>query len=248
VYRYCEGHRLKNHQSKLSTVLQAAYTAKHRLLLTGTPIQNNLTELWSLLNFLLPAVFNSSEGFEMWFNAPFSATKDDAQLKEEEELLIIQRLHQVLRPFLLRRKKKEVEKELPDKEEVTIKCAMSAWQRSYYRQVLRNGVISTTEGKARQLQNTAMQLRKVCNHPYLFLQDDFYHPASEDEILRASGKFELLDRILPKLHKSGHRVLLFSQMVKCMDIIADYLEWKGFDYLRLDGATNTAGLVQVESS
>lgn len=234
-----EGHRLKNHQSKLSTVLQAAYTTKHRLLLTGTPIQNNLTELWSLLNFLLPTVFNSSDGFETWFNAPFSTNKDDTRLKEEEELLIIQRLHQVIRPFLLRRKKKEVEKELPDKEEVTIKCDMSAWQRAYYRQVIRNGAVSTTEGKTRQLQNTAMQLRKVCNHPYLFLQDDFYIPTSQDEIIRAAGKFEMLDRILPKLQKSGHRVLLFSQMVKCMDIISDYLKWRGYDFLRLDGATET---------
>ena len=99
--------------------------------------------------------------------------------------------------------------------------------------------MATTAGKARQLQNTAMQLRKVCNHPYLFLQDDFYNPVARDEILRASGKFELLDRILPKLHRSGHRVLLFSQMVKCMDIISDYLEWKEYDYLRLDGSTNT---------
>ena len=234
-----EGHRLKNHQSKLSTVLQAAYTASHRLLLTGTPIQNNLTELWALLNFLLPSVFNSTDAFEAWFNAPFAASKEDVALKEEEELLIIQRLHQVLRPFLLRRKKNEVEKELPEKEEETIKCAMSAWQKAYYRQVVK-GTVTNTDGKVRVLQNTAMQLRKVCNHPYLFLADDlFYRPSGPEEILRASGKFELLDRILPKLKRSGHRVLLFSQMVKCLDIIGDYLDWRRYDYLRLDGSTGT---------
>jgi SNF2 family DNA or RNA helicase len=99
-------------------------------------------------------VFNSSKGFEAWFNAPFNAGAkgaggDDAgALKEEEELLIIQRLHQVLRPFLLRRKKKEVEKELPDKEEHVLKCDMSAWQKTYYRQVLNRGAVATTEGKA----------------------------------------------------------------------------------------------------
>lgn len=234
-----EGHRLKNHQSKLSGVLQAAYTASHRLLLTGTPIQNNLTELWSLLNFLLPSVFNSTDAFEAWFNAPFAANKEDVVLKEEEELLIIQRLHQVLRPFLLRRKKNEVEKELPEKEEETIKCAMSAWQKAYYRQVVK-GTVTNTEGKVRVLQNTAMQLRKVCNHPYLFLSDDlFYQPSGPEEILRASGKFEILDRILPKLKRSGHRVLLFSQMVKCLDIIGDYLDWRKYTYLRLDGSTGT---------
>ena len=128
-----EGHRMKNSQSKFSQTLSHAYTSKNRLLLTGTPLQNNLPELWSLLNFLLPTVFNSSETFDQWFNRPFAAfrgnaptggkktgtgggsgtpsgTKDPeegpddmAGLTQEERLLIIHRLHEVLRPFMLRR-------------------------------------------------------------------------------------------------------------------------------------------------
>lgn len=235
-----EGHRLKNKDSKLADVLQNMFSCRFRLLLTGTPIQNNLKELWSLLNFVLPKVFNSSETFDEWFAAPFRGVGEDAlTLKEEEELLIIHRLHQVIRPFLLRRKKSEVEKDLPSKTEEILKCDMSAWQRRYYKQITDVGKVNLEFAKSRSLMNSAMQLRKVCIHPYLFLQDSIYEPEDPTELIRASGKFELLDRILPKLKASGHRVLLFSQMTRAMDIIEDYLISKNLKYLRLDGVTKT---------
>uniref|UniRef100_A0A3P8VIQ0 SWI/SNF related BAF chromatin remodeling complex subunit ATPase 4 n=1 Tax=Cynoglossus semilaevis TaxID=244447 RepID=A0A3P8VIQ0_CYNSE len=98
-----EGHRMKNHHCKLTQVLNTHYLAPRRVLLTGTPLQNKLPELWALLNFLLPTIFKSCSTFEQWFNAPF------VDLNEEETILIIRRLHKVLRPFLLRRLKKEVE-------------------------------------------------------------------------------------------------------------------------------------------
>ena len=107
-----EGHRMKNSRSKFAQTLGQKYNSDHRLLLTGTPLQNNLAELWSLLNFLLPKVFSSCDDFEKWFSLPLKKisieTEAEAQLTEEEKLLIINRLHQVLRPFLLRRVKKEV--------------------------------------------------------------------------------------------------------------------------------------------
>lgn len=235
-----EGHRLKNHDCMLSRTLTSGYHIRRRLLLTGTPIQNSLQELWSLLNFLLPAIFNSSENFEDWFNAPFT-DRSDMSLTEEEQLLVIRRLHQVIRPFLLRRKKAEVEKFLPGKTQVILKCDLSAWQRLYYKQIMESGRVGLDigSGKSRGLLNTAMQLRKCCNHPYLFLEGQDYDPRSRDELIRSSGKFELLDRLLPKLQKTGHRVLLFSQMTRLMDILEDYLEWHGFKFLRLDGTTKT---------
>ena len=106
-----EGHKMKNAKSKFAGVLGQQYQSDHRLLLTGTPLQNNLTELWALLNFLLPKVFNSSDDFEKWFSMAIAKNTggEEVQLNEEEKLLIINRLHQVLRPFLLRRVKKEVE-------------------------------------------------------------------------------------------------------------------------------------------
>ncbi|KAM0016323.1 putative DNA helicase chromatin remodeling SNF2 family [Helianthus debilis subsp. tardiflorus] len=233
-----EGHRLKNSESVLAKTLVSGYQIRRRLLLTGTPIQNSLQELWALLNFLLPTIFNSVENFEEWFNAPF-ADKCDVSLTDEEELLIIRRLHQVIRPFILRRKKDEVEKYLPQKTQVILKCDMSAWQKVYYQQVTDVGRVGmdTGTGKSKSLQNLSMQLRKCCNHPYLFTGE--YNIWRKEEIVRASGKFELLDRLLPKLHRAGHRVLLFSQMTRLMDILEVYLQLHEFKYLRLDGSTKT---------
>ena len=110
---------MKNAASKLAATLMQ-YESGHRILLTGTPLQNNLTELWALLNFLLPKIFASSDTFESWFSQPLAAAgggQDDASMTEEETLLVINRLHQVLRPFLLRRMKSEVEAQLPGKAE-----------------------------------------------------------------------------------------------------------------------------------
>ncbi|XP_075516257.1 putative ATP-dependent DNA helicase CHR12 [Primulina tabacum] len=233
-----EGHRLKNFDCVLSRTLVSRYRIRRRLLLTGTPIQNSLQELWSLLNFLLPNIFNSVNNFEEWFNAPF-ADKCEVSLTEEEQLLVIRRLHHVIRPFILRRKKDEVEKYLPSKIQVMLKCDMSAWQKVYYQQVTEMGRVGLANGsgKSKSLQNLTMQLRKCCNHPYLFLGE--YYLQRNEEIFRASGKFELLDRLLPKLQRAGHRVLLFSQMTRLMTILGDYLELKGYQFLRLDGNTKT---------
>ncbi|PKA62718.1 Chromatin structure-remodeling complex protein SYD [Apostasia shenzhenica] len=233
-----EGHRLKNHECALARTLASGFHIRRRLLLTGTPIQNSLQELWSLLNFLLPSIFNSVQNFEEWFNAPF-ADKCDVTLTDEEQLLIIRRLHQVIRPFLLRRKKDEVEKYLPGKTQVILKGDMSAWQKAYYQQITdigRVGLESGT-GRSRGLQNYSMQLRKCCNHPFLFVED--YNMWQRSQIVRASGKFELLDRLLPKLKKAGHRVLLFSQMTRLINILEIYLDMYGYKYLRLDGSTKT---------
>ncbi|VAH02148.1 unnamed protein product [Triticum turgidum subsp. durum] len=224
-----EGHRLKNHECALARTLVSG------LLLTGTPIQNSLQELWSLLNFILPNIFNSSGNFEEWFNAPFAC---DVSINDEEELLIIHRLHQVLRPFLLRRKKDEVEKYLPSKTQVILKCDFSAWQKAYYEQVASKGKVALGSGlKPKAVANLSMQLRKCCNHPYLFVEQ--YNMYQREEIVRASGKFELLDRLLPKLHRAGHRVLLFSQMTRLLNILEVYLQMYNFKYMRLDGSTKT---------
>ena len=127
-----EGHRMKNHHCKLTQVLNTYYTSGNRILLTGTPLQNKLPELWALLNFLLPSIFKACNTFEQWFNAPFAVTGEKVELNEEETILIIRRLHKVLRPFLLRRLKKDVESQLPDKVEYIIKCEMSGMQRALY--------------------------------------------------------------------------------------------------------------------
>lgn len=131
-----EGHRLKNSHSKLSSVLGQEYKSEFRLLLTGTPLQNNLPELWSLLNFVLPTVFSSMENFDSWFSKPFSGYSEDGiKLSLEERLIIINRLHQMLRPFLLRREKSLVLDQLPQKKEKRITCELSGWQKILYQQI-----------------------------------------------------------------------------------------------------------------
>ncbi|XP_042370727.1 transcription activator BRG1-like, partial [Plectropomus leopardus] len=246
-----EGHRMKNHHCKLTQVLNTHYLAPRRLLLTGTPLQNKLPELWALLNFLLPTIFKSCSTFEQWFNAPFAMTGEKVDLNEEETILIIRRLHKVLRPFLLRRLKKEVEAQLPEKVEYVIKCDMSALQRVLYRHMQAKGVLLTDgsekdkkgKGGTKTLMNTIMQLRKICNHPYMFqhIEESFSEHlgysggiVSGPDLYRSSGKFELLDRILPKLRATNHKVLLFCQMTSLMTIMEDYFAYRNFKYLRLD--------------
>ncbi|KAH6941212.1 hypothetical protein HPB50_015102 [Hyalomma asiaticum] len=255
-----EGHRMKNHHCKLTQILNTHYSAPHRLLLTGTPLQNKLPELWALLNFLLPSIFKSCNTFEQWFNAPFATTDlivllhFQVELNEEETILIIRRLHKVLRPFLLRRLKKEVESQLPEKVEYVVKCDMSALQRLLYRHMQTKGVLLTDgsekdkkgKGGTKTLMNTIMQLRKICNHPFMFQHiEEAYAEhigctgsiVQGPDLYRVSGKFELLDRILPKLRAKQHRVLLFCQMTTLMTIMEDYLTYRGYRYLRLDGTT-----------
>lgn len=224
-----EGHRMKNTQSRLSQTLTQYYNSRYRLILTGTPLQNNLPELWALLNFVLPKVFNSQKSFDEWFNTPFANTggQDKIDLNEEEALLVIRRLHKVLRPFLLRRLKKDVESELPDKVERLIRCKMSALQLKLYKRMKESGMLITSgDSKAgssklgmKGLQNTIMQLRKICNHPFVFQPvENIINPygTSNELLYRVAGKFELLDRILPKLFAGGHRVLMFFQMTEVM--------------------------------
>lgn len=246
-----EGHRMKNAQSKLSYTITHYYHTRNRLILTGTPLQNNLPELWALLNFVLPKIFNSAQTFEDWFNTPFAntGTQEKLELTEEETLLIIRRLHKVLRPFLLRRLKKEVEKDLPDKVEKVIKCKLSGLQHQLYQQMLKHnalfvgaGTEGATKGGIKGLNNKIMQLRKICNHPFVFDEvEGVINPTRENTPLlyRVAGKFELLDRVLPKFRATGHRVLMFFQMTQVMDIMEDFLRMKGLKYMRLDGATKT---------
>ncbi|KAJ8442624.1 hypothetical protein Cgig2_008400 [Carnegiea gigantea] len=240
-----EGHRIKNASCKLNADLKH-YHSTHRLLLTGTPLQNNLEELWALLNFLLPNIFNSSEDFSQWFNKPFESnadnSADEALLSEEENLLIINRLHQVLRPFVLRRLKHKVENELPEKIERLVRCEASAYQKLLIQRVEDNlGALGMS--KARAVHNSVMELRNICNHPYLSqlhaeevdrLIPSHYLPP----IVRLCGKLEMLDRLLPKLKATNHRVLLFSTMTRLLDVMEEYLVWKQYRYLRLDGHTS----------
>ncbi|KAM3400942.1 hypothetical protein ACQJBY_001005 [Aegilops geniculata] len=153
-----EAHRIKNENSLLSKTMRL-FSTNYRLLITGTPLQNNLHELWSLLNFLLPEIFSSAETFDEWFQIS----------GENDQHEVVQQLHKVLRPFLLRRLKSDVEKGLPPKKETILKVGMSEMQKQYYRALLQKDLeVINAGGERKRLLNIAMQLRKCCNHPYLF--------------------------------------------------------------------------------
>jgi SWI/SNF-related matrix-associated actin-dependent regulator of chromatin subfamily A member 5 len=232
-----EAHRLKNEASQFSQTVRLL-TTQNRLLLTGTPLQNNLHELWALLNFLLPDVFASSEQFDEWFNLEIS----DIEAKQR----IISQLHKLLRPFMLRRLKVDVEKSLPPKSETILFTGMSTMQKNLYKQILLRDIdtinTAAVTGNSQQsrtaILNIVMQLRKCCNHPYLFpnQEDRSLNPMGEHLVVNC-GKMVLLDKLLGKMKPRGHRVLIFSQMTRMLDILEDYLLSKGYLYCRIDGNT-----------
>lgn len=254
-----EGHRLKNSGCKLNAEL-AHYKAAHRLLLTGTPLQNDVRELWSLLNFLQPDLFDSADDFDAWFGGamrrsgvdPASAAtagedsdaEADAEhaalLTEEEVLIVTSRLHQVLRPFMLRRLKESVAGELPEKREVVLRCRPAPYQAALFAAL--EGQLEGV-GAKRAVPNALMEARCICNHPLisrLHVPDGEAalppHPLPPE--VRLCAKTELLDRILLKLKAAGHRVLIFSTMTKALDVLETALEWRGLTFARLDGSTS----------
>jgi SWI/SNF-related matrix-associated actin-dependent regulator of chromatin subfamily A member 5 len=126
-----EAHRIKNVNSILSQIVRL-FESTNRLLITGTPLQNNLQELWALLNFLLPDIFSSAEDFDKWFELAGSAGEDSDT--------IVKQLHKVLRPFLLRRVKSDVEKSLLPKKEINVYVGMTDMQRKWYRSILEKDI------------------------------------------------------------------------------------------------------------
>ena len=236
-----EAHRCKNEKSALATTVRMLVVA-HRLLLTGTPLQNNLHELWALLNLLLPDVFGDSEAFDAWFDVTVSTSDDTAKGK------MIRQLHAVLKPFMLRRLKADVAKSLPPKTETFLYVGMSAMQRDIYRSVLKRDfdAVLTAGGGAdappasgKRLLNIVMQLRKCCNHPYLFegVEDRSLPPIGE-HLVRHCTKLAVLDKLLQRLRAAGSRVLIFSQMTSMLDILEDYCALRAYRYCRIDGNTS----------
>ncbi|KAM5555391.1 ATP-dependent helicase BRM [Rosa sericea] len=250
-----EAQRMKDRESVLARDLDR-YRCQRRLLLTGTPLQNDLKELWSLLNLLLPEVFDNRKAFHDWFAKPFQreAPTPDAEddwLETEKKVIIIHRLHQILEPFMLRRRVEDVEGALPPKISIVLRCRMSAIQSAVYDWIKSTGTIRVDpeDEKLRvqknplyqpkvykTLNNRCMELRKTCNHP--LLNYPYFNDFSKDFLIRSCGKLWILDRILIKLQRTGHRVLLFSTMTKLLDILEEYLQWRRLVYRRIDGTTS----------
>mmetsp|Transcript_33915 Transcript_33915/g.55017 ORF Transcript_33915/g.55017 Transcript_33915/m.55017 type:complete len:933 (+) Transcript_33915:210-3008(+) len=226
-----EAHRLKNENSLFSVNLRTM-RSRCRLLLTGTPLQNNLHELWALLNYLMPGIFSNSEEFDSIFET-------DTDSKNE----VMEQLHLVLKPFMIRRLKVDAESSLLPKKEMLVFVGMSALQKQVYKGVLDKNLLELLgeqkkQGKTKLL-NIVMQLRKAANHPYLFegVEDRDLPPFGE-HLIENSGKLVVLDKLLAKLKRDGSRVLIFCQMTRMIDILEDYCRSRRFRYCRIDGNTD----------
>jgi SNF2 family DNA or RNA helicase len=234
-----EGHKLKNPDTVLHKHM-AQLKCRMRLLLTGTPLQNSLTELWALLHYLLPDLFTCMMDFRAWFAKPFKGIEGlneyEVKMNPEQEQQVIARMHALLSPFLLQRLKADVLADsLPPRVEHSVRAPMSAWQRAVYSDLERRTIKMFGEGgvnlTSEQVNNALMQLRKIALHPYLFQEN---YPKDEN-LIRASGKVEVLDRILPKLIRFRHKVLIFSQFTSMLDILQDFLALRKITFVRLDG-------------
>lgn len=229
-----EAHKLKNEEGRAHTALDSLQTA-HRLIITGTPLQNNLRELWALLHFLAPRLFNDSESFDTWFDT--TSGRQDAS--------VMSNLHKILAPLMLRRLKADVSTGIPPKKEIYVASQLSKKQREWYMNVLTKDatVLNKASGSTAALSNVIMQLRKVVNHPYLMDGGEEGPPFVTDEkLVRTSGKMIILDKLLHRLRsdvEGKHKVLIFSLFTTMLNILEDYCNMRGYRYCRIDG--NTSG-------
>ncbi|KAF8838231.1 hypothetical protein BDN67DRAFT_955400 [Paxillus ammoniavirescens] len=304
-----EGHRLKNLNCRLIQEIKK-YPSAGRMILTGTPLHNNLAELWSLLNFILPDIFDDLDTFQEWFNLGTLQSR----LSRVQSTQLISTLHGILKPFLLRRLKADVEGLLPPKKEYVIYAPLSVKQRNLYDEIvegrirrflmekgggegvgmakvevdvnaprklrggkrrrydvdgnddeyfelMEKGEVGKVAGMTQEdtaevgrqhqmrenvkgvnnmrLQNTVMQLRKACSHPLLFRDLAEELPVTTEELVDASGKMMLLERLLDELFNRKHKVLIFSQFTTMLDIIETWAtELKGWNICRIDGSTD----------
>nr|CCC89438.1 putative transcription activator [Trypanosoma congolense IL3000] len=229
-----EAHKLKNDESRAHSTLDAVHS-NYRLIITGTPLQNDLRELWALLHFLAPRLFNDSDSFESWF--------DTVSGQQDSEALT--NMHRILLPLMLRRLKSEVGTGIPPKKEIYVSCKLTKLQKRLYMQVLAKDadvINKNVIGSLKGLSDVLMNMRKVINHPYMMQGVEEGPPFVTDErLVKYSGKMMLLDKLLHRLlrdENEKHKVLIFSQFTTMLDILEDYCTMRGFKICRIDGGTS----------
>ncbi|RZF36745.1 hypothetical protein LSTR_LSTR005058 [Laodelphax striatellus] len=317
-----EGHRIKNKETQLNRVLSAC-PSHNRLLLTGTPLQNNLTELWTLLHFLLPDMFNDITTFNTWLDLNNAGKEAEKILQKEREEQMVSTLHQILFPFVLRRTKSDIAIDIPPKKEVLVYCPMTDVQMELYEFVVtkfsenqhlprfsvdnnlpskrtpersyrnffrekdtfdlndedfassrtpqidatsrfkkpkRNDFfalsslpkckeltdrLNSVDSRVEFMEKIKMQmphiaLMHIVNHPYLVRmpvtceKDKKYLFVNED-LIKVSGKFLVLEALLAKLKQRGHKVLLFSTSCMLLDLLEEFMVMQNHSFVRLDG-------------
>jgi len=228
-FEYCiidEAQYIKNPKTKTAKAIKKI-NSSYRLALTGTPLENNLTELWSIFDFIMPGFLGTITGFQIEYENSITKNEDTDKLNE---------LNSRIKPFLLRRTKKEMLKELPPKIEQTSYCDLTIEQMAIYSKILaqvRSNIFSIVEQKGFErskieILSALMKLRQVCNHPGLL--DEQYMKKNN-----VSGKMELFMELVDECIAGGHKLLVFSQFTKMLGILSNYLRSKKINHLYLDG-------------
>merc|ERR1719188_2698803 len=243
-----EGHRLKNKDCRLSVELKKI-KSKNRLLLTGTPLQNDLEELCALLSYLQPDLFTHHELFSDYYDAKklHKMGKDGASaiVHQEQKNNILSQIHRIVGPFILRRKKSEVDCSILPKKEVMVYCPHSLVQRQRYQTFVNMLKADKKWAANRNCLDGAMgkgwqfaylqDLRAACNHPYIKMRTRPDPKAFPNDIIDCCGKMQVLHQMLQRLRDGGHKTLVFSQFTSVLDLIGDSLTLKGYKYVQLDG-------------
>jgi hypothetical protein len=232
-----EAHRLKNRAGKTLTMLKE-HPCVRVFLLTGTPVQNNTKELFTLLNYIEPLRFRSMDVLLEKFG----------ELKEANQ---VQALLTLLRPYFLRRLKEEVEDSIPPLEETVVEVGLTKLQTVYYKGIYGENKymlskLGSNSAKAIHLNNMDIQLRKCCNHLYLLkgVEEELEAKCATDKeyfqsLLDSSGKLILLDKFITKYREEGHKMLIFSQFKKMLEIIEIYLIQKNIPFEMLTGSVKS---------
>lgn len=241
-----EAHRLKSDLSKLNISIRNYGNAQRRLLLTGTPLSNDLKELWCLMNILNPRIFSSKATFETWFSAPFqSGGGAKAKLTHAEQSVIVDRLHTIIRPFFRRRVREDICAASVSADEIVVKCPMSEIQKALMLHY-RNRLGSRDSVSAN---NLVMTMRMISSHPYS-VTGALYDTQDKNfakKIVASCGKFTFLHYSLPRLLAGGHRVLIFSQFRETLAFLEDLMEKLEIKCGVLHGATEPDERIQTIS-
>ncbi|XP_014212607.1 DNA excision repair protein ERCC-6-like [Copidosoma floridanum] len=258
-----EGHKIRNPEAKVTKVVKKFLTP-HRILLTGSPMQNSLKELWSLFDFILPGKLGTLPVFMEHCAGPITrgGYANASRLQEATALQVATMLKNAITPYMLRRTKYDVQHhvQLPDKNEQVLFCSLTEEQKQLYSQYLRSDDVSYVLHERREggmyrarLLVALTALRKICNHPDLFLYSDQRQTFEEEEEeadleidesemnkfghWKRAGKMTVVRSLLKIWKKQGHRVLLFTQSRLMMHVLEGLVQKEKYTYLRMDGTT-----------
>ncbi|TPX61435.1 hypothetical protein SpCBS45565_g07253 [Spizellomyces sp. 'palustris'] len=239
-WAYCildEGHKIRNPDAEITLACKQLRTP-HRIILTGTPIQNNLTELWSLYDFVFPGRLGTLPVFQSQFAIPISiggyANASNVQVQTAYKCACV--LRDLISPYLLRRIKADVAADLPKKSEQVLFCRLTKRQRQEYQAFLKsNEVVSILQGRRHALYGIDI-LRKICNHPDLLARNELAKDKNYGALER-SGKLKVVQALLKMWKRQGHKTLLFCQTRQMQDILEKFIKTEGYKYRRMDGTT-----------